>query len=78
MEIIIDSRGKKMVRGGRHQAARQARWLRSSGCGNAAARSYIVAAATAYTRECDATGWTAGQLRHNRRAEITGMRGHDK
>lgn len=63
--VIIDRRGKKMVRGGRAGMARHVRWMRSVGLG-ASARRAIEQAAMGYVQDCERIGWTASQRQHNR------------
>lgn len=66
MKIILDSRGKAMVSGGRFRTAQHARFLRKSGAGNSAAHAYIASAKIAYFVEAgDFENWTAGQQKHN-------------
>ena len=70
--FVIDSRGKKMVRGGRYAVAKKARHLRSMGLGNAV-RRLIDQAAADYLIDGRRHGWTAGQLTHNRLVTPAGL-----
>lgn len=68
--MIINGRGKAMVKGGRRGVAWQARFLRRSGGGNTAAKIAIKNAKLAYVQEIEKSGWTAGQIKHNRFAVL--------
>lgn len=66
LQIMLDRRGKVMVKSGRLAVAKHVRFLRAIKLGNAPARAFIRSAAIAYVQESERNGWTVGQFRHNR------------